>query len=97
MDTDETERRLPDLTGGSNTAFLLKEETHAIIGCAFEVLNTLGHGLNDRAHLFWSPTPCATGVQTLLSGQLPAALLPFGPCQSVKLLFVGPVLTSKPC
>ena len=24
--------------------FLFKEETHQIIGCVFEVLNTLGHG-----------------------------------------------------
>jgi len=27
-----------------------KEETHAIIGCAFEVLNDLGHGLNEKLH-----------------------------------------------
>jgi len=27
---------------------LLKEETHRIIGCAFEVINELGHGLNEK-------------------------------------------------
>lgn len=27
-----------------------KEETHAIIGCAFEVLNELGHGLNEKLY-----------------------------------------------
>lgn len=29
--------------------FLYKEETHQIIGCAFEVLNTLGNGLLEKA------------------------------------------------
>jgi GxxExxY protein len=27
-----------------------KEETHSIIGCAFEVLNELGHGLNEKLY-----------------------------------------------
>lgn len=30
--------------------FLLKQETHAIIGCAFEVLNGIGHGLNEKCY-----------------------------------------------
>ncbi len=30
--------------------FLLKQETHTIIGCAFEVLNALGHGLNEKCY-----------------------------------------------
>ncbi len=30
--------------------FLYKEETHRIIGCAFEVLNTLGHGLLEKPY-----------------------------------------------
>ena len=30
--------------------FLFKEETHQIIGCAFEVLNTLGHGLLEKRY-----------------------------------------------
>ncbi|GJQ59325.1 MAG: GxxExxY protein [Candidatus Scalindua sp. AMX11] len=30
--------------------FLYKEETHHIIGCAFEVLNTLGHGLLEEPY-----------------------------------------------
>ena len=29
---------------------LYKEETHQIIGCAFEVLNTLGHGLLEKPY-----------------------------------------------
>jgi GxxExxY protein len=45
-----TDKKQPDLQGGSNTAFLLKEETRAIIGCAFEVLNELGHGLNEKCY-----------------------------------------------
>ncbi len=38
------------MQSGNNTAFLLKEETHNIIGCAFEVLNELGHGLNEKCY-----------------------------------------------
>ena len=45
-----TDKKQPDLQGGNSTAFLLKEETHAIIGCAFEVLNELGHGLNEKCY-----------------------------------------------
>ncbi|MEP6663726.1 MAG: GxxExxY protein [Verrucomicrobiota bacterium] len=30
--------------------FPFKEETHLIIGCAFEVLNELGHGLNEKCY-----------------------------------------------
>src|SRR6266478_2826926 len=46
MNTDKQ----PDLTGHSSNTFLFKEETHAIIGCAFEVLNELGHGLNEKCY-----------------------------------------------
>src|SRR5947207_15643407 len=35
---------------GNAEAFPLKQETHAIIGCAFEVLNELGHGLNEKLY-----------------------------------------------
>ena len=31
-------------------SFLYKEETHKIIGCGFEVLNTLGHGLLEKPY-----------------------------------------------
>ena len=37
-------------TNGSANSFLYKEETHTIIGCAFEVLNQLGHGLNEKCY-----------------------------------------------
>ena len=47
MNTDKQES---DLQGRSNKDFLLKDETHAIIGCAFEVLNGLGHGLNEKCY-----------------------------------------------
>ena len=30
--------------------FLYKQETHRIIGCAFDVLNTLGHGLLEKPY-----------------------------------------------
>jgi GxxExxY protein len=45
-----TDKELPDLQGRNKTDFLLKEETRAIIGCAFEVLNELGHGLNEKCY-----------------------------------------------
>jgi GxxExxY protein len=38
----------PDLQASVKTLF--KEETHEIIGCAFEVLNELGHGLNEKCY-----------------------------------------------
>ncbi len=38
----------PDLHGADGCP--LKQETHAIIGCAFEVLNELGHGLNEKCY-----------------------------------------------
>src|ERR1035438_9424646 len=50
MDTDEHRSEATGLAGWKNTAFLLKQETHAIIGCAFEVLNELGHGLNEKCY-----------------------------------------------
>ena len=30
--------------------FLYKKETHQIIGCAMEVLNTMGHGLLEKSY-----------------------------------------------
>lgn len=38
------------LNAGAGEAYPCKEETHAIIGCAFEVLNELGHGLNEKLY-----------------------------------------------
>lgn len=39
-----------DLQAGAADAYLLKRETHEIIGCAFEALNGLGHGLNEKCY-----------------------------------------------
>src|SRR2546423_9507169 len=46
MNTD----REPDLAARPSDKFLLKRETHDVIGCAFEVLNELGHGLNEKCY-----------------------------------------------
>jgi GxxExxY protein len=46
MNTDE----IPDLASAPNTRFLLKDETHRIIGCAFEVLNEIGHGFYEKIY-----------------------------------------------
>ena len=40
----------PDLKRGSDSKLILKEETQKIIGFAFEVLNELGHGLNEKCY-----------------------------------------------
>jgi GxxExxY protein len=40
---------LPDLQLGTDP-FPCREETHEIIGCAFEVLNGLGHGLHEKLY-----------------------------------------------
>ena len=46
MDTDER----PDLLRGGESKLLLKAETEKIIGFAFEVLNEVGHGLNEKIY-----------------------------------------------
>ena len=46
MDTDER----PDLRRGGEPKLLLKAETEKIIGFAFEVLNEIGHGLNEKIY-----------------------------------------------
>jgi GxxExxY protein len=40
----------PNFRPSRNDDFICKAETHAIIGCAFEVLNELGHGLNEKLY-----------------------------------------------
>jgi GxxExxY protein len=39
-----------DLKHGINTRLILKEETERIIGCAFDVLNEVGHGLHEKIY-----------------------------------------------
>jgi len=46
MDTDER----PDLRRGGGSKLLLKAVTEKIIGFAFEVLNEVGHGLNEKIY-----------------------------------------------
>jgi GxxExxY protein len=46
MNTDER----PDLRRGGETKLILKAETEKIIGFAFEVLNEIGHGLNEKIY-----------------------------------------------
>jgi GxxExxY protein len=40
----------PDLTHAKNLNLLLKEETARILGCAFDVLNEVGHGLHETIY-----------------------------------------------
>ena len=42
--------RQPDLQKAESERYLLKEQTHAITGSAFDVLNELGHGLNEKCY-----------------------------------------------
>jgi len=46
MNTDSK----PDLQNLENTRLLLKAETEKIIGCAFDVLNEVGHGLHEKIY-----------------------------------------------
>ena len=39
-----------DLKAEGNARLLFQAETHQIIGCAFEVLNALGHGLYEKLY-----------------------------------------------
>jgi GxxExxY protein len=40
----------PDLKRGSNSKLIFKEETQKIIGFAFDILNEIGHGLNEKIY-----------------------------------------------
>ncbi len=42
--------KVADSEAGCRDAYPLKAETHEIISCAFEVLNELGHGLNEKLY-----------------------------------------------
>jgi len=46
MDTDEKQ----DLRRGGESKLILKAETEKIIGFGFEVLNEVGHGLNEKIY-----------------------------------------------
>ena len=46
MDTDSK----LDLQHPENTKLLLKEETHQVLGCAFDVLNEIGHGFHEKVY-----------------------------------------------
>jgi GxxExxY protein len=46
MDTDERH----DLRRGGESRLILKAETEKIIGFSFEVLNEVGHGLNEKIY-----------------------------------------------
>lgn len=46
MNADEA----PDLQAGKADAYPCAEETRVIIGCAFEALNELGHGLHEKIY-----------------------------------------------
>ena len=46
MDTDQK----PDLWRGGGSKLILKAETEQIIGFAFETLNEIGHGLNEKIY-----------------------------------------------
>jgi GxxExxY protein len=46
MNTDKP----ADLHHGENLKLLLKPETREILGCAFDVLNEIGHGLNEKIY-----------------------------------------------
>ena len=39
-----------DLRASGNSKLLLKQETERILGCAFDVLNEVGHGLHEQIY-----------------------------------------------
>jgi GxxExxY protein len=39
-----------DLLHPENTKLLLKNETHRVLGCAFDVLNEIGHGFHEKVY-----------------------------------------------
>lgn len=41
---------LPDLSNSPNVSLILKAETERILGCAFAVMNEVGHGLHEKIY-----------------------------------------------
>jgi GxxExxY protein len=39
-----------DLLHPENTKLLLKDETHQVLGCTFDVLNEIGHGFHEKVY-----------------------------------------------
>jgi GxxExxY protein len=39
-----------DLRHPENTKLLLKDETHQVLGCVFDVLNEIGHGFHEKVY-----------------------------------------------
>ena len=54
MDTNEQESKLIELSeinrSISKEEIILKDEVYAIVGCAIEVLNFLGHGFHEKPY-----------------------------------------------
>ena len=50
MNTDKNDLSIIDLRLGGPSKLLLKEETRRILGCSFEVLNEIGHGLHEKVY-----------------------------------------------
>src|SRR5258705_53205 len=50
MNTDKNDLSIVDLRVGGPSKLLLKEETGRILGCAFDVLNEVGHGLHEKIY-----------------------------------------------
>jgi hypothetical protein len=41
---------MPDLKNAPNVNLLLQNETRQIIGCAFDVINEVGHGFHEKIY-----------------------------------------------
>src|SRR5258705_2010263 len=50
MNTDKNDLSIVDLRVGGPSKLLLKEETGRLLGCSFEVLNEVGHGLHEKIY-----------------------------------------------
>ncbi len=68
MNADEHDA-MPDLTASESTRILLREETHRIIGCAFEVLNEVGHGFYENEKIYENALVVEFGMQGIACEQ----------------------------
>src|SRR5437667_8590058 len=77
MNTDSESNSQPDLHGEGSPKLFLKKETHRILGCAFDVLNEVGHGLHEKIY------------ENALTVAFRIAEMPFEQQRSFPVLFRG--------
>jgi GxxExxY protein len=73
----DTDKEKVDLTGPASVQLLLGKETKIILGCAFDVLNAVGHGFHEKIY------------ENALATSFRHKGIPFSQQQKFPVLFLG--------